>query len=68
MAAFAFYAMSEEDQAALWENSRRCVSLLRPCKPLADRLAVTGGIYAPLSVDNERLLQGFHLIAQSHEV
>lgn len=67
MAAFEFYAMSKEDQAALRENPRRCVALLRPCKPLADRLAATGGIYAPLSVDDERLLQGFHLVAQSHE-
>lgn len=67
MAAFQFYAMSEEDQAALRENPRRCVALLRPCKPLADRLAMTGGIYAPLSVDDERLLQGFHLVAQSFQ-
>ncbi len=67
MAAFEFYAMSQEDQAALRENPRRCVALLRPCKPLADRLAVTGGIYAPLSLDDERLLQSFHLVQQSHE-
>jgi hypothetical protein len=64
---FEFYAMSEEDQAALRHNPRRCVALLRPCKPLADKLAATGGIYAPLSVDDERLLQGFHLVQQSHE-
>ncbi|HEY6410691.1 MAG TPA: hypothetical protein VIY29_24830 [Ktedonobacteraceae bacterium] len=63
MATFAFYAMSEEDQAALRENPRRCVALLRPCKPFADKLAATGGIYAPLSVDDERLLQGFNLYA-----
>jgi hypothetical protein len=50
MAAFQFYAMSEEDQTALRENQRRCVALLRPCKPLADRLAREGGIYAPLSI------------------
>jgi len=67
MAAFEFYAMSEEVQAALRENPRRCVALLRPCKPLADKLAATGGISAPLSVDDERLLQGFHLVQQSHE-
>lgn len=67
MAAFEFYAMSEEDQATLRENPRRCVALLRPCKPLADKLAGTGGIYAPLSVDDERLLQAFHLVQQSHE-
>ena len=67
MAAFHFYAMSEEDQAALREKPRRCVALLRPCKPLADKLAATGGIYAPLSVDDERLLQGFHLVAQSFQ-
>ena len=67
MAAFAFYALSEEDQATLRENPRRCVALLRPCKPLADTLAREGGIYAPLSVDDERLLQAFHLVAQSHE-
>lgn len=64
---FVFYAMSEEDQATLRQNPRRCVALLRPCKPLADRLAATGGIYAPLSVDDERLLQGFHLVAQAFE-
>jgi hypothetical protein len=67
MAPFAFYALSEEDQAALRDNPRRCVALLRPCKPLADKLAATGGIYAPLSVDDERLLQGFHLVAQSFQ-
>jgi len=67
MATFEFYAMSEKDQAALRENPRRCVALLRPCKPLADKLAGTGGIYAPLSVDDERLLQAFHLVQQSHE-
>ncbi len=64
---FEFYAMSEEDQAALRGNPRRCVALLRPCKPLADKLVATGGIYAPLSIDAERLLQGFHLVQQSHE-
>lgn len=67
MAAFEFYAMSEGDQAALHENPRRCVALLRPCKPLADRLAREGGIYAPLSADDERLLQGFHLVQQAHQ-
>ncbi len=67
MTAFEFYAMSKEDQAALCKNPRRCVALLRPCKPLADKLAATGGIYARLSVDDERLLQGFHLVQQSHE-
>ena len=61
MATFEFYAMSEEDQADLRGNQRRCVALLRPCKPLADRLAQEGGIYALLSVDDERLLQAFHL-------
>jgi hypothetical protein len=64
---FEFYTMSEEDQAALRGNPRRCVALLRPCKPLADKLAATGGVSAPLSVDDERLLQGFHLVQQSHE-
>jgi hypothetical protein len=67
MAPFQFYALSEENQAALRENPRRCVALLRPCKPLADKLAGTGGIYALLSVDDERLLQGFHLVQQSHK-
>jgi hypothetical protein len=67
MAAFEFYAMSEEDQAALRENLRRCVAWLRPCKPLADKLAREGGIYAVLTANDERLLQGFHLVAQSFE-
>ncbi len=67
MGAFHFYAMSEEDQAALRENPRRCIALLRPCKPLADKLAGTGGIYTPLSVDDELMLQAFHLVQQSHE-
>ena len=34
---------------------------------LADKLAREGGICAPLSVDEERLLQAFHLVQQSHE-
>lgn len=67
MAAFKFYALPEEDQAALRQNPRRCVAFLRPCKPLADRLAREGGIYAPLSVDDELVLQAFHLVQQSHE-
>ena len=67
MAAFQFYRMSGEDQAALRENPRRCVALLRPCKPLADKLAGTGGVSAPLSVDDERMLQAFHLVAQAFE-
>jgi hypothetical protein len=67
MVPFQFYALSEEDQAALRENPRRCIALLRPCKPLADKLAATGGIYASLTKDDERLLQGFHLVQQSHE-
>ena len=67
MIPFQFYALSEEDQAALRANTRRCTALLRPCKPLADKLAATGGIYTPLSQDDERLLQGFHLVAQSFQ-
>jgi hypothetical protein len=67
MTPFQFYALSEEDQAALRANPRRCTALLRPCKPLADKLAATGGIYASLSQDDERLLQGFHLVAQSFQ-
>jgi hypothetical protein len=67
MIPFQFYALSEEDQAALRSNPRRCTALLRPCKPLADKLAATGGIYALLSQDDERLLQGFHLVAQSFQ-
>lgn len=67
MRAFEFYAMSEEEQAALRKNPHRCVALLRPCKPLADRLAREGGVSAPFSVDDERLLQGFHLVAQAFE-
>src|SRR6266851_3958229 len=39
MIPFQFYALSEEDQAALRANTRRCTALLRPCKPLADKLA-----------------------------
>ena len=64
---FEFYTMSEEDQAALRENQRRSVALLRSCKPLADKLAREGGIYALLNIDDERLLQGFHLVQQCHE-
>ncbi len=64
---FAFYTMSEEDQAVLRKNPCRCVVLLRPCKPLTDRLARERGIYAPLSADDERLLQGFHLVQQAHQ-
>jgi len=59
--------LPQENQAALRVNPRRCIALLRPCKPLADKLAATGGIYASLTEDDERLLQGFHLVQQSHE-
>ena len=64
---FRFYSLSDDDRAALRDNPRRCVALLRPCKPLAEKLAATGGIYAALSEDDEVLLQGFHEVAQSHE-
>jgi hypothetical protein len=67
MVVFKFYALSEEDQAALRQNPRRCVALLRPGKPLADKLAREGGISTPLSVDDELMLQAFHLVQQSHE-
>jgi hypothetical protein len=67
MAAFEFYMMAEGDQATLRGYPRRCVALLRPCKPLADRLAAIGGIYAPLDADDEQVLQGFHLVQQAHE-
>jgi hypothetical protein len=66
MTAFEFFAMSEEEQTALRKNPRRCVALLRPCKALANRMVRESGIYTPLSVDEERLLQAFHLVAQSH--
>lgn len=67
MATFEFYAMSTEGQRALRDNPRRCAALLRPCKQLADKLAHEGGIYTPLSADDKRLLQGFHLVQQAHE-
>ena len=62
---FKFYTLSEEDQDALRQNTPRCMALMRPCKPLADWLAATGGVLALLSLDDERLLQGFHLVAQA---
>jgi hypothetical protein len=67
MAAFEFYLMSEEDQVALRDDLRQSVALLRPCKLLANRLASSGGISTPLNADDERLLQGFHLVAQAYE-
>lgn len=67
MPAFEFYTSSEEDQARLRGDPRRCVELLRACKPLADRLAGTRGIYTPLDVKEEGLLQGFHLVQQAFE-
>ena len=67
MAVFEFYTMSQEDCTALRANRHQCMALLCPCKPLADMLAREGGIYAPLSMDDERLLQGFHLVQQAYE-
>ena len=65
MPAFAFYASSEDDQARLRSESHRCVALLRGCQPLAEKLATTGGIAAPLNEEDERVLQGFHLVQQA---
>ncbi len=64
---FRFYSLTEEDKVVLRGNTRRCVALLRPCKPLADKLALAGGVSAPLTQDDERLLQGFHIVQQAHE-
>ncbi|MHB8596769.1 MAG: hypothetical protein ACYDER_08160 [Ktedonobacteraceae bacterium] len=60
MAAFAMYTLSDDDQVALRENPRLSGALLRPCQPLAEKQVCEGEIYAPLSVDDERWLQGFH--------
>jgi hypothetical protein len=67
MPAFEFYTSSEEEQAQLRGDPRRCVELLRACKRLADRLAGTSGIYTPLDAVDEGLLQGFHLVQQAYE-
>jgi len=66
MPAFEFYTSSEEDQAQLRDDPRRCIELLRACKELSDRLAGTGGIYTPLDTMDEGLLQGFHLVQQAY--
>src|SRR6266566_9740242 len=67
MSAFEFYTSSEEDQAQLRSDPCRCVKLLRACKPLANKLAGTSGIYASLNAVDEGLLQGFHLVQQAFE-
>jgi hypothetical protein len=65
MPTFALYASSEEEQAHLRCESQRCVELLRGCQPLAEKLAATGGLSAPLDGGDERVLQDFHLVQQA---
>jgi hypothetical protein len=67
MPAFEFYVFSEEDQAQLRDNPRRCIELLCACKPLADKLADASGIYSLLDAADEHALQGFHLVQQAHK-
>lgn len=67
MPAFEFYTSSLEDQEQLRDDPRRCVEILRACKPLANKLAGTSGIYTPLEAEEECLLQGFHDVQQAHE-
>jgi hypothetical protein len=41
------------------------VELLRGCQLLAEKLAATGGLSAPLDGGDEHVLQGFHLVQQA---
>ncbi len=66
-AAFRFYALSEENQEHLRNDVPHCLAILRRCRPLAERLAATQGIYTDLTEDEERLLQDFHEIQQAYE-
>jgi len=64
---FQFGSASEEQRATLRSDPSRCVKILRACKPLANRLADTSGIYTELTLEEEQLLQEFHWIADAHQ-
>lgn len=64
--AFQFYRATNEDQERLRGDERQCIMLLRACKPLATKLATVAGVYTPLTEEDERLLQGFHLVQQAY--
>jgi len=64
--AFQFYRATNEDLERLRGDERQCIMLLRACKPLATKLATVAGVYTPLTEEDERVLQGFHLVQQAY--
>jgi hypothetical protein len=64
--AFQFYNAPDEDLERLRGNEAQCIAYLSACKPLATKLATVAGIYTPLTEEDERVLQGFHLVQQAH--
>lgn len=64
---FRFYALSEQERAALRRQERRCIEVLHACKSLASKLATVAGVYTPLDEVEEQVLQMFHEFAQAHE-
>ena len=64
---FRFYSLSEEDQVILRGNTRRCIALIRPCKPLADKLVLAGGVSALLTEDDERIQQQITPLAERNQ-
>src|SRR5690348_15640662 len=61
-----FHCATEEERTALRGDRQRCIEALRACKELANRLAVSAGIYTPLSPEDEALLQAFYRVQDSH--
>ncbi len=64
---FQFGPAAEEQRTTLRKDPVRCVKILRACKPLANQLAATSGIYTELTPEEEHLLQEFHWIADAHQ-
>jgi hypothetical protein len=64
---FQFWSLPEEEQERLRDDEQWCIRLLQASKTLATKLAVTRGILTPLTEDDERRLQGFHLVQQAYQ-
>lgn len=67
MNSFRFHALPEEDCAKLRGEQHQCIEALCACKPLANKLASSAGIYTQLEAEEEQLLQTFHEVTQAFE-
>lgn len=66
MSVFQFYSLTEQEAFAFRNNPEICRVLLTACSSLATKLADVAGIYTPLTLEDEHVLQGAHRVFQAH--